>query len=169
MTNTFTPPFSQLSYELKNCQLVSISDLRDIYLLSDLLVKTDPWKTLGYQSSNLQHYLTRSDPALHRYVILVDMQHVGILCIRYPWLRGPYIELIGFIPSHCGHGLGREILLWIENQSTSSFSNLWACVSDFNSYAKQFYQKYGFQHIAEISDLIKNGHKEILLRKHLAS
>jgi hypothetical protein len=43
--------------------------------------------------------------------------------------------------------------------------NLFACVSDFNAGARQFYKKNGYQEIGPMPNFLIPGSAEILLRK----
>ena len=104
---------------------------------------------------------------MRRYRIVAGTQTYGVVCIRYPWLRGPYIELIGFVPAGQGQGLGGDVLAWIEEQVRGEATNLWALVSSFNQLARRFYAKHRFLEIAPLPDLVAPGKTEILLRKRL--
>jgi GNAT superfamily N-acetyltransferase len=136
-------------------------------LLAHLLVGLDPWRTLGYRADDLAGYLARDDPALHRYAITADTDGLGVVCVRHPWLRGPYIELIGLPPAAQGRGLGGATVAWIEAETRGVAANVWALVSSFNQPARRFYARRGFVEIAPVADLVAPGHTEILLRKVL--
>jgi hypothetical protein len=44
-------------------------------------------------------------------------------------------------------------------------TNLFACVSDFNTTARQFYERNGYREVGPLPDLLMAGASEILLRK----
>jgi GNAT superfamily N-acetyltransferase len=113
----------------------------------------------------LYGYLLRHDPSLTRYAIIYDSQAVGAVCIRYPWLLGPCIELIGIHHDYHGRGIGKQILQWIEARTRLKSKNVWAVVSGFNDPAFKFYLHAGFSETARIQDLILRDHDEILMRK----
>lgn len=127
------------------------------------LVNLDPWYTLGYQAETLAHYLQRPDVSRHTYQVWAADQTAGVVCCRYPWLRGPFLELLAIYPLFQGRGLGREILGWLENHATCR--NLWTTVSAFNTRALNFYTTFGFAEIGCLKDLVRDGFDEILLRK----
>jgi diamine N-acetyltransferase len=127
------------------------------------LINLDPWLTLGYQAESLARYLQRADVSLHKFEVLVSDQTVGVFCYRYPWLQGPFLELLAIYPLLQGRGLGQEILAWLENQGP--WKNLWTTVSAFNLRAWKFYTAFGFTEIGRLHDLVRNGFDEILLRK----
>ena len=90
---------------------------------------------------------------------------MGVVCIRYPWLRGAYLELLAIYPTQQKQGLGKEIMLWFEKEVQQTSCNLWALVSSFNDKAQCFYEHIGFTEIGTITDFVVSGHDELLLRK----
>lgn len=158
-------PFGADAYRLRACVLARLRAPEDARSLAAMLIGLEPWRTLGYTADRLARYFARDDPGLHRYRIVVDGDTVGVLCVRHPWLRGAYIELIGLGPSGRGRGLGGDIVAWIENETRAA--NLWALVSSFNEPARRFYARQGFVEIAPLADLVAEGYQEILLRKPL--
>lgn len=160
-------PFINSHYFLNSCQLCPITS-ESARALAQNLVQMQPWQTLGYSTETLKNYLLRSDPALYRFVITVSEQVVGTVGVRYPWLRGAYLELLAVYPSQQGQGIGRIVINWLaeELRSTSS-RNLWTLVSSFNTPAQDFYQRLGFITIGQLDDFIVPGYGEIFLRKVL--
>lgn len=140
-----------------------MTDLRpladdDIEPFAAVLSGIDPWRRLGYSPSMLALYLGRTDPALTRMVL----PGRGLIALRSPWLRGPYVELLAVLPEAQGQGGGRRLLDWAEGRGGA---NLWACVSAFNHPARAFYARMGFAETAALPGLVTDGEDEILLRK----
>lgn len=131
------------------------------------LATMDPWKRLGYSAMALGRSLANHDPALNRFAVHDANETIGVVCIRFPWLRGPYLELLAIFPEAQGRGIGRAILTWLEEQARPSSSNIWALTSEFNLWARAFYRAAGFVEIAPLPGLVANGISEILLRKTL--
>jgi len=129
--------------------------------LAEALAAIEPWLTLGYGAAALARYLERDDPALRRLVIERDGRPAGLLALRAPWLRGPYIEMLAVPPEGQGTGLGRAMVEWAAGQDSG---NLWACVSAFNAQARAFYARLGFTEVATLPDLVAPGFDEILVR-----
>jgi GNAT superfamily N-acetyltransferase len=127
----------------------------------------EPWSSLGYEGQALGAYLERPDPSLFRFAILWDGRAAGVLALRWPWLRGPFIEMLAVLPSHQGRGLAGAALSWATARTASATTNLWATVSDFHTPARAFWKHQGFEEIAELPGLIGEG-SEILLRKRVA-
>lgn len=134
----------------------------EIPALAAALAGLEPWLTLGFSAAGLTGYLGRQDPALSRMVAEQDGAVAGILALRAPWLRGPYVELLAVLPHRQGGGIGTALLDWAAAQSGG---NLWACVSGFNTPARAFYAKAGFIEVAPLPDLVADGFDEILLRR----
>lgn len=92
---------------------------------------------------------------------------LGLATIRYPWLRGAYIELFAVLPAAQGQGVGEALLGRVEASYRGRTGNLWLLVSAFNARAQRFYECHGFAPIGTIADLVVSGEDEILMRKRL--
>lgn len=132
--------------------------------LAGSLVHMDPWRRLGFSDDGLAAYLLRDDANLLRMAFERDGRVAGLLCLRSPWLRGPYVEMLAVVPGCQGQGIGSALLAWAAGQNGG---NLWVCVSAFNLRARDFYGRNGFVEKAELSDLIAVGEDEILMRRKL--
>jgi len=155
-------------YLLASCTLRPVHSVEEGRWLGHLLAEMDPWRTLHYTARALEHYVLRPDEALHRYTVVVERQICGVVCVRYPWLRGAYLELIGLGATVQGRGLGREILQWLEEQVRQEAHNVWVLVSTFNVRARAFYARQGFREVGSLQDFVQSGYDEVLLRKVLS-
>lgn len=159
-------PYAEQCYELSGCCLRRLRKPADAELISDALAGMDPWRTLGATAQALTHYLTADDPALHRFAVCAPGGTlIGVTCVRYPWLRGGYLELFGLFEAYQRQGIGSEIIRWFEDQSRLRGGNIWVSVSAFNDSAYRFYRRHGFGNIGVLTNLVKSGYDEILLRK----
>ncbi len=156
----------ELPVELPSCRLALVTSAT-AQVLSVLLCKMDPWRTLGYHADGLQRYLLREDPALVRAAVFREGVLAGVMCVRSPWLCGASVELLAVLPENQGKGLGADVMAWIEDQAVMIGPNLWTTVSSFNGDAQRFYARNGFDQVACLADLIKPGFDELLLRKRL--
>ncbi len=138
----------------------------EIREISRALAAMDPWRTLGYKPQSLSYYLLRADCALKRRAIYVSGNLSGVLAVRFPWLFGPFIELIALFGDCRRKGIGRRVIEWTCGQYPAS-RNIWATVSAFNLDAQKFYARMGFERTAALEDLIKPGLQEILVRKRV--
>ena len=160
-------PFARDRHALDHGRL-RLLEPADRQPLAEALAVLDPWASLGYGPTALESYLGRDDPALIRFVIeRGDDDRAGILAVRYPWLRGPYIEMLAVFPAHQGLGLGRTVMAWTMAQAAMVAPNLWVCVSAFNSAARAFYAAQGFIEVAPLDGLVAPGESELLLRRRL--
>ena len=158
-------PFAESSYALSRGQLRLLQE-SEIPFIAAALAAMDPWKALNYPAADLARYLRAIDPALRRYAAHSSAGNLaGVICVRYPWLRGPYLELLGLTADHQGLGLGGELMEWFTQQARLSARNAWVVVSVFNRRAHTFYQRHGFTEVGVIEGLVKPGYQEILLRK----
>jgi len=160
-------PFSQTSVPLTGCVLTRSLSTADAELLSSEFAASEPWLTLGVSSLGLKNYLLREDASLYRYTVRVDDNLAGLICLRYPWLRGPYIELLGLIDTYRGRGIGTQLLKWAETEARYQNNNLWLATSSFNHQALKFYEQHGFKQIGRIEGLVHPDYDELLLRKWL--
>ncbi len=137
----------------------------DATVISEILCEMEPWRTLGYTQNGLQNYLCNCDPALKRYGLWRSGEIVGVVCVRYPWLRGPYLELLAVFPLAQGCGIGREIVRWMEEESRVASNSIWTITSEFNENARKFYRAIHFVEVVTLPNLVATGYNEILLRK----
>jgi GNAT superfamily N-acetyltransferase len=98
---------------------------------------------------------------LLRYVLdFGDGVPAAILCLRDPWLRGPFLELLAVtVP---GRGIGTALVAWLAERAGA---NLWTTVSGFNFAGRRFYRHQGFIEVARLPGLIQPGQDEFLLRR----
>ena len=129
------------------------------------LAGMDPWRTLGYSAETLARGLTSPHPEVTRYLAMEGDEPQGLVVVRYPWLRGAYIELFAVLPAAQGRGVGRAALEFIESHYRGRTANLWLLVLGFNAGARRFYERQGFRQIGVIEDLVAVGQDEVLMRK----
>ena len=130
-----------------------------------LLVDSDPWKLLGYRASDWDSYFTPLPQERDSYVVEQNGKAAGIAVVRQKFLIGDYLELLGVAGWARGKGLGGRLLVYVEAAVFARAKNLFACVSDFNSQARHFYKKQGYQEIGPMPNFLIPGTAEILLRK----
>ena len=159
-------PYGKPAYDLGGVTLGPISR-SDADMLAAGLAAIEPWRRLQFATSSLAGYLTREDPAANRFAIREGDALIGVIAVREPWLRGPYLELLGLLPPAQGRGIGKVVMTWFETQAPRSASNLWVLCSDFNAGALAFYEQNGFRRVTVIESLVGEGFNEILLRKRL--
>jgi ribosomal protein S18 acetylase RimI-like enzyme len=130
-----------------------------------LLADSDPWKRLGYQSSDWDSYFTPLPQNRDSYVVDQGGRVAGIAVVRQKFLLGDYVELLGVGDWARGKGLGGQLLAHVETLVFTRGKNLFVCVSDFNDQGRHFYKKQGYQEIGPMPNFLIQGSAEILLRK----
>jgi GNAT superfamily N-acetyltransferase len=134
--------------------------------LSRAIVAMPPWSAMHYEADAMSRYLAAAQDGARRYVIEIDGTQGGAVSVRYPWLRGAYLELLALLPAFQNQGIGTAVLHWLEGEALRRDArNLWACASSFNADALRFYARHGFAETALLSDLVTDGFDEVLLRK----
>ena len=130
-----------------------------------LLAESDPWKKLGYTKDDWHRIFCPTPQSRDSYVIELDGLVAGIAIVKQKFLLGDYLELLGVAGWARGKGMGRRLLEHVEQLVFGRTNNLFACVSDFNTDAREFYKKQGYQEIGPMPNFLIPGSAEILLRK----
>jgi len=122
----------------------------------------EPWLSLGYSAAALARWLVRSARA--RQVLVMGKPVSAIIVVQPEVLLGNFIALLAVRPEESGKGLGRAL---IEEVATMTWKKRrWLYVSSGveNKAAAAFYRRVGFERIAKIPDLVRQGRVEILWR-----
>ena len=130
-----------------------------------LLGETDPWKRLGYTQQDWRRIFCPTPQGRETFVIDTEGSVAAIAIVRQKFLLGDYLELLGVADWARGKGIGKELLGHVESIVFKRTTNLFACVSDFNKGARDFYRKQGYQEIGPMPNFLIPGSAEILLRK----
>ncbi len=130
-----------------------------------LLGESDPWKTLGYSKDDWNRIFCPIPQGRESFVIEWDGRVAGIAIVKQKFLLGDYLELLGIALWARGKGLGGRLLEHIETIVFGRTKNLFACVSDFNKPAREFYKRHGYQEIGPMPNFLIPGSAEMLLRK----
>ncbi len=130
-----------------------------------MLAGSEPWKKLGYTDADWTKLFDPLPAGREGLVIETNGTVAGFALLRQKFLLGDYLELLVVAPSARSNGLGSTLLRHIEGLVFARTKNLFACVSDFNAEARQFYKKNGYQEIGPMPSLLIPGSAEILLRK----
>jgi ribosomal protein S18 acetylase RimI-like enzyme len=135
--------------------------------LAEAIVSIPPWSVMNYAADAMASFLaTRNDGSV-RYVIETGGHEAGVISLRSPWLKGPYLELLAIFPAFQGRRIGTQLLAWLEDEAVRHGQrNLWVCASSFNTGALRFYERHGFCQVACLPGLVDDNSEEILLRKY---
>ena len=167
-------PFRGLHYVLKPGAAgqpeiaLKLTTSADAEFLGPQLAAMNPWARLGTSSEQMISFLSTSDGYTRCFSIWRGGDRAGAIVVRFPWLAGPYLNLLGILPAYQHGGLGRMALTWLDAEALSGGArNSFLCVSAFNTRAHAFYRRNGYDDAALLDDLIKDGEDEILMRKRL--
>lgn len=156
----------------------------------------DPWLHLGILAEELCHALAvdklrkmlvyEQGSKVYGAVILRPIHAAELLFFRgfgenlarrfdldFPcdWQAIPdagYIGSLAVFRNETGHGIGVQLLEAAYKEiRESGNSRAYLMVSDFNRRARNFYEREGFEHIAQIQDCIRPGNVENLMEKTL--
>ena len=161
-------PYFSGSTEVDPSLRLSPLHAADCPSLAAAIVAMEPWSVMNYPAERLAEFLATQDGGVTRCVIEVGGEGAGVISVRYPWLKGPYLELLALLPPFQRRGIGGRLLDRFEGEAASRWArNLFVCASSFNENALRFYRSHGFQHAAVLPGLVAEGYDEILLRKLL--
>ena len=157
--------FSAPPIDLPRARLVALE--RGICAsLARAIVAMPPWSVVNYPADAMAQFLASSGDGAFRYLVEAEGLAAGAVSVRFPWLKGPYLELLALLPPFQSQGIGASILAWLEREGLRSETrNLWVCASAFNARALRFYERHGFRPVAALPGLVADGYDEILLRK----
>jgi ribosomal protein S18 acetylase RimI-like enzyme len=137
--------------------------------LGPALAAIPPWSVIGWPAERMTLGLKRPLPSVKRFEVLSDGARAGIIVIQDPFLHGPYLQLLAVLPAFQGRNLGLRLLQWMEAEGRRlEARQLWVCVSTFNTRARAFYERFGFEPVSVLDKLASDASDELLMRKRLS-
>jgi diamine N-acetyltransferase len=151
----------------RSIQLVPMTDAAAA-TLGDVTATFGPWLAYGFSAAAMARSFAPVIDNATRYQTLVEGTLAGAMVIRNPWLIGPYLQTLAVLPDFQSGGIGGVMLNWFEARARlAKQRSIWLCVAGFNKNALRFYLAHGWEHAADLPDLIQDGVGELLLRKRL--
>jgi [ribosomal protein S18]-alanine N-acetyltransferase len=145
---------------------ISVASDKEREWAAGILSDSEPWITLGVTYEKCLKNC--SDQEYQIYVAHLEKKPAGFVILD---LRGmassPYIKSIAVAPEYRNRKLGAEILKYAENVAHQTSEHMFLCVSSFNSRARHFYEKNGYETVGELRDYIIKGESEIIMHKRL--
>lgn len=139
------------------------TDAELIKTCARMMATSDPWVTLGM---NYDQCLVAFDgPCKEIYVAQFENKIAGFVILQVCGSFKGYIQTICVSEAFRGRGFGKKILQFCEQRILQISPNIFICVSSFNEGAKRLYESIGFKLVGELTDFIKEGFTELLLRK----
>lgn len=158
-------PFSQSRYDLGPALLVDSPPHADV--IGAILASIDPWQRNGRTGAAMAARFRDPDPGVARFAVMRDDAIVGGVIVRFPFLKGAYLETLGLAASARGTGIGRAIIDWMGREIDGHAHNLWLCVTEWNTAARRFYAAQGFEEVAPLPGLVIEDQTEIFMRKRM--
>lgn len=158
-------PFAQPRYDLGSAVLVDSPPHAEA--IGAILAAIDPWKRNRRTETEIAARFRDPDPGVARFAVIRDDAIVGGVIIRYPFLKGAYLETLGLAATARGSGIGAAIIDWMGRQIDGRADNLWLCVTDWNTAARRFYTAHGFLEVAPLPGLVTEDQVEIFMRKRM--
>ena len=131
-----------------------------------LMATSDPRITLGRNDASCRLVLHNPDAAI--FVARIGTERAGfVLCHRRGVVGSPYLATIAVEPRWRSHGVGRELIAFVEDYFRPDARHLFLCVSSFNPRARALYERLGFTQVGELPEYFVAGASEILMHKRL--
>lgn len=130
---------------------------------AEIIAASEPWITLGMDKDHVIG--TFNDPWNEVYAAFIKDEIVGIIVLQTKGAFSGYLKSIAVKPEWRGKKLGAKMMAFIEKEIFSTCTNLFLCVSSFNTEAQKFYLKLGYEKIGVLNNYLLEGHDEILMRK----
>lgn len=146
-----------------NLEVLLTINPQDISVCAEMMYKTDPWITLGMDYEQCLKAFEGSCKEI--YIVKDNNRIAGFVILQVCGTFSGYIQTICISEQYRGKGIGRKLLRFCEVRVLKFSPNLFICVSSFNKGAAKLYYDFGFKHVGELDNFVKEGFTEILLRK----
>jgi ribosomal protein S18 acetylase RimI-like enzyme len=141
----------------------AIADEAEREQCARMMQRSEPWITLGrgYEAG----LSMLRDANRERHVAVADGELAGFIVLALHGALVGYLQTICVAPEARNQGVGRALMAFAEELVFARHPNLFLMVSDFNTQARRFYEKLGYETIGELRDYLIAGRSEILMRK----
>ncbi|MFI5186054.1 MAG: GNAT family N-acetyltransferase [Chitinophagales bacterium] len=147
---------------------LQISLVTDAGVFNDcarMMQASDPWITLGMNYEQCRFAF--EGPCKEIYVAEFGNKLTGFVILQVCGTFKGYIQTICVDDNSRGRGIGKQILRFCERRILAISPNIFICVSSFNKGAIKLYYETGFKLVGELTDFVKQGFTELLLRKSI--
>lgn len=135
--------------------------------LGAAIAQVGPWAHYAIPPATLAENFKLPSVAVASYRIECGGETAGAVAVRPMWLMGPYLQMLAVLPQFQRQGIGTRVVTWFEAEARIKARNAWLCVSAFNPGAQCLYRAHGFEPIATLDGLVREGDDELLMRKRL--
>jgi len=132
----------------------------------EITLISEPWKTL-HEHIDFVPYIGLKEA----HVCIINDRLIGFVVFTPTpvFARGGYLRAIGVAPLMRGRGIGKLLMTFAERATAEHCSNLFLCVSSFNTDAQDFYNRLGYTRVGTLPDLIIQHASEYIYWKRLAA
>jgi ribosomal protein S18 acetylase RimI-like enzyme len=152
--------------EKDKVEIRKLREANEAHVCAQFMSRSEPWITLGQAYDELLNLA--NDPSKERYVAVVAAEVVGFIILDMKGSLVGYIKSIGVLPGWQKKGIGGRLMAFAEERIFRESPNVFICVSAFNTTARNFYQRLGYQVMGTLKDYLVSGYDELLLRKTIA-
>jgi ribosomal protein S18 acetylase RimI-like enzyme len=138
------------------------ADLSEARRQATWIAAIDPWLSMGYSAAALARWLGRGARAGQ--VLVSGRPANAIIVVQPDVLLGNFIALLAVRPEAAGQGLGRALIDQVAALTWKKKRWLYVSSDLGNRPAAAFYRRVGFERVARIPDLVRQGRVEILWR-----
>ena len=135
------------------------------------MTQIEPWARYGANPERVQARLekgiTEGDVVLTVDVDGAKAQGLAFCALTGMFDRSPYLRWLAIHPDHSGAGIGAVLLAAVEDAVKPHDRDLFLLAADFNTGARRFYERQGYQQMAVLPDYVVAGVAEVLYWKRL--
>jgi ribosomal protein S18 acetylase RimI-like enzyme len=145
---------------------VVAADEHDRDWAARVMADSEPWITLGRTLESCRRTCANLDYPM--FVARVGRERAGFALLNRRGVVGsPYLATLAVAPARRGHGIGAQLVRFVEDYFRPEAVHLFLCVSSFNPRARRFYERLGFGQVGELPDYFIAGASELLMHKRL--
>jgi ribosomal protein S18 acetylase RimI-like enzyme len=131
-----------------------------------LLAGSEPWIRLGATPEQCNKACHDSEYLL--FIAHFNEQPCGIILMHPRGVASsPYVKSIAVDARFRSQGVGAALIDFAENWFRKDAKHMFLCVSSFNTRARIFYERLGYEAVGEFKDYIIPGASEILMHKRI--
>ena len=155
-----------MAADLDPLSIARLSTNAEAEACAQIMCTSEPWLTLKRSYDAALALVT--DPGRDVFVALQNEEVVGFLILSMNGALSGYIQTVAVREDWRGRGLGTRLIGFAEEVIFRVSPNAFMCVSDFNTRAKELYERLGYETVGEMKDYVVRGHSEWLLRKTIS-
>lgn len=145
--------------------------LEDAAPVARWMAQIEPWVRYGANPERVQARLEKGiangDVVLTADIDGSQARGLAFCALTGMFDRSPYLRWLAIHPDHSGAGAGAMLLAAVEEAVKSHDRDLFLLAADFNTGARRFYERHGYQQMTSLPDYVVAGVAEVLYWKRL--